>query len=233
MPPRAYWENEDYFKLDPQYFGRQIADARRLLGDREGLRSLDIGLGIGKAAVAMRNAGFDVWGIEPSKTFFDKAREVTGLPDDRVQNLHLEEATFPPNFFDFISFGAVLEHLYDPAASIESALGWLAPSGAIQIEVPSSDHLLPQFLNLFFMARGTNFVTNLSPMHPPYHLYEFRPQSFERHGDAVGYELAHRYYDVASIRHFPRALHPFLRTWMEKRNSGMQLTVWLRKTAQA
>jgi 2-polyprenyl-3-methyl-5-hydroxy-6-metoxy-1,4-benzoquinol methylase len=43
---------------------------------------------------------------------------------------------FPEAHFDFITFGAVLEHLYDPSMSIHKAMSWLKPSGIMHIEVP-------------------------------------------------------------------------------------------------
>ncbi len=85
----------------------------------------------------------------------------------------VEDADFPARSFDFITFGAVLEHLYSPSLALSRALGWLRPGGIIQAEVPSSDHLLSKLLNFYFRLRGTNYVTHLSPMHPPFHLYEF------------------------------------------------------------
>lgn len=229
-PPEEYWK-QAYFSHDPKYFAKQISDAKRLLPFYPGAKALDIGLGIGKAALAMHHAGFDVWGIEPSEPFHRKALEFTKLPADRLTNVSIESADFPSGMFRFITFGAVLEHLYDPADSIERSLKWLAPRGVIQIEVPSSDHLMSKLLNAYFRLRGTTFVTNLSPMHQPFHLYEFTPRSFEAHGKRAGYDIVHQYYDVASIRHVPSFLKPVLHSWMAARNTGAQLTVWLRKRA--
>lgn len=234
VPADEYWP-ESYFEVKPEYFARQVADARRLLGLPEtpggGERplALDIGAGIGKAMVALERGGFDPFGIEPSEPFREQAIERIGIDPDRLQLAAIEDADFPADHFDFVTFGAVLEHLYDPAGSIEQALRWTRPGGVIQIEVPSSDHLMAKLLNLFFRLRGTNFVTNLSPMHPPFHIYEFTPESFRRHAARAGCELAEHYFDVASIRHVPRFTHGLLRRWMDRRNSGQQLTVWLRK----
>ncbi|MBK8291297.1 MAG: methyltransferase domain-containing protein [Flammeovirgaceae bacterium] len=62
------------------------------------------------------------------------------------------EVVYPENSFDFISFGAVLEHVYSPADSILRTLRWLKPNGIIHIEVPSSDWLINKIIN---------FITNL------------------------------------------------------------------------
>lgn len=228
VPPESYWASS-YFTHDPTYFAPQIADAKRLLPFRAGAKALDVGVGIGKAAVALRDAGFDVWGVEPSEPFRQKAIEHTGLPEDRILLSSIEDAEFPSEFFDFITFGAVLEHLYDPAFCIERCLKWLVPGGLIHIEVPSADWLISALLNLYFRLAGTHYVTHLSPMHSPFHLHEFTPRSFEAHGRKAGYVIAHQYVDVASVMHVPAIMRPLLRSWMARTGRGMQLTVWLRK----
>jgi hypothetical protein len=106
----------------------------------------------------------------------------------------------------------------------------LKPGGIIHAEVPSSDYLLHQLLNGFYRLIGTNFVANLSPMHAPYHLYEFTPKSFNELGNKVGFRVEHKSYHPASERFVPKAIYPLFYRWMLATNSGMQLTVWLRKT---
>jgi len=99
---------------------------------------LDIGAGIGKCMVAMFNAGFDVYGMEPSIPFYEKSLQHMKIDQNKLQNCALEDYQCDDEYFDFITFGAVLEHLYHPSDSINRALKWLKPGGFIQIEVPSS-----------------------------------------------------------------------------------------------
>jgi 2-polyprenyl-3-methyl-5-hydroxy-6-metoxy-1,4-benzoquinol methylase len=225
-----YWA-EDYFTEEPGYFGAEIATAQGLLGFRQGMRALDIGAGIGKAMKAMMAAGFDTEGFEPSPAFRRAAIERTGIPEDSLALAGVEDAKLPAEHFDFISFGAVLEHLQSPCQAIERAIGWLKPGGIIQAEVPSSRWLISRLVNAFYRLRGTSYVTNISPMHRPFHLFEFGLQSFEKHGLRSGYEVACHHFAVCSIPHAPRLLHPLLRWWMERTGTGMQLTVFLRKLA--
>lgn len=228
LPPESYWKGP-YFDIQPDYFEMQIQIAKDLLGFRRGMRALDIGAGIGKALISLGRAGFDSWGIEPSEPFRLKALELSGLPADRLQLAKVEDAKFDDRFFDFVTFGAVLEHLYDPAGSIEAALRWTKPGGIIHIEVPSSRHFIGKLLNLFFTLRGTNYVTNLSPMHSPFHLYEFTLDSFRRHATRAGYEIAWHGYSVGSLQPLPRFAHAIARAWMKYTETGMQLTVFLRR----
>ena len=75
---------------------------------------------------------------------------------------------------------------------------------------------------------GTNFVTNLSPMHEPYHLYEFGIESFQKLGQKLNHSIAHYNYYVCDVFFFPKIMHPFLKKIMKSTNTGMQLKVWLK-----
>jgi SAM-dependent methyltransferase len=223
-----YWD-ADYFADEPDYFAGEIATAKRLLDFREGMRALDIGAGIGKAMKAMTAAGFETSGIEPSRAFRTAAIERIGIPEASLALAGVEDAELPAGHFDFISFGAVLEHLYAPAQAIERALGWLRSGGVIQAEVPSARWLISHLVNAYYRVRGTSYVTNISPMHRPFHLFEFGLRSFEEHGRRASYEVAEHHFMVCSIPHAPRILHPLLHWWMARSGTGMQLTVYLRK----
>jgi predicted SAM-dependent methyltransferase len=143
----------------------------------------------------------------------------------------IEEVDYPAGSFDFITFGAVFEHLYHPAASLEKALKWLKPEGVLHIEVPSSKHFIAKLYNLYYRLRGTNYVTSLSPMHSPFHLYEFDLRSFEELGKKLGFTIEKNLYSVCDIFFIPRLFHPILRWYMKRTNTGMQLTVYLKKKA--
>lgn len=191
--------------------------------------ALEVGVGSGAAVVVMEEAGFDAYGFEPIPQFLEVAKKVTGVPADRFQLAGIEDADYPPESFDLISFSAVLEHLYDPGGSITKVLKWLKPNGIIYGEVPSSRHLIMRMINVFMRLRGTNLVTNTSPMHTPFHLFEFDEESFRQHGRQSGYVLHDVEYEVCTIRHVPRIAHPLLRFAMKKTGTGLQMHVALRK----
>ena len=75
--------------------------------------------------ISLTNSGFDVYGLEPSEPFYKKAIELMKIEPARLQLASIENSNFPPDHFDFITFGAVLEHLYDPSPSIRKAMSWL------------------------------------------------------------------------------------------------------------
>jgi len=225
--PENYW-TEIYFTVDENYFQNQINRLKKLIDFQEGMKSLDIGAGLGKAMIALKKAGFDTFGFEPSKQFHERAISKMGIQSDKLKLGMLEEMEYAENTFDFISFGAVLEHLYDPSSSILKALKWLKPNGIIYIEVPSSDWLINKIINLFYKLKGTDYVGNISPMHEPYHLYEFALKSFQEHSKNHGYEIAFHEYHVC-ITYMPKIADYILKPYMKRTNTGMQLSVWLRK----
>jgi SAM-dependent methyltransferase len=227
---KDYW-TASYFEADPRYLAQEIAEAKSLMPPTQKPRALDIGAGIGKAMQSLAAAGFEAFGIEPSQDF-SKVAVTRGVPRDRLKLNSIDDASFEPESFDFITFGASLEHLPSPGDALGRALEWLKPGGIIQAEVPSSKYLIAKLVNLYFRLSGTNYVTNTSPMHPPYHLFEFGLRSFELNGRRLGYEVALHRYSVCDILHFPRFMHAPLRWFMARTNTGMQLTVFLRKPAR-
>ena len=228
VTPENYWRPE-YFIVDKEYFGHQIKTTKDLSQFKDGMKALDIGAGLGKCMIALTNAGYDVYGFEPSVPFHQKAVEKMNIPVEKLKLGMIEEVDYPENNFEFITFGAVLEHLYDPAAAIKKAMKWLKPGGLLHIEVPSSKYLIPKMFNFYFRLRGTNYVNNISPMHRPFHLYEFGIDSFKFHSDLNNYEIAHEEYYVCDVYFIPKLFHGILKWYMGKTNKGMQLAVWLRK----
>jgi SAM-dependent methyltransferase len=227
VPPEAYWK-EEYFQVSPAYFGGVVQRFKQLRSFQTGMAALDIGAGLGKAMIALERAGFDAHGLEPSMPFRERAINRMGRDPERLRGGGIEEAEYPESTFDFITFSAVLEHLYDPSASIAKAMRWLRPGGLVHVEVPSSRWLVHRLINTAYRLQGTGFVANISPMHPPYHLYEFDVKSFRSNGAATGYGIAFSEHMVCAT-YMPRILDPVLVPLMKARGTGMQLSIWLAK----
>jgi SAM-dependent methyltransferase len=228
IPPEDYWIPE-YFKLDLQYFSEQIKVVKSFLPHCIQMKALDIGCGLGKCMLSLENSGFSAYGIEPSETFYEKAISTIGIKEEKIQLSTIENAKFPSNFFDFVTFGAVFEHLYDPNIALRNAIKWLKPGGVVHIEVPSSNDLNSKLINLYYRLICTNYVTNLSPMHSPFHLFEFSIESFNKLGKKLGFEVVESRYDVGSIYHIPKVFHSLIRSFMKITNTGNVLTVYIKK----
>ncbi|MEI9806557.1 MAG: class I SAM-dependent methyltransferase [Bacteroidota bacterium] len=228
IPPEVYWKDE-YFTWDKSYFAGEIEKLKQVMPVTPGMKALDIGAGLGKCILSLQHAGFDAYGMEPSVPFYERAVSKMNISKDKLKLGMLENIEYPEKEFDFITFGAVLEHLYDPADSIRRALKWLKPGGIIHIEVPSSRHLVGKLINTYYRMIGTNYVTNISPMHSPFHLYEFDLRSFKMLGEKNDFEVTRADYFVCEIMFFPRMVKPILAKYMELTNRGMQLVVWLKR----
>ena len=227
VPPENYWK-ESYFISTGTYFQYEIERLKKLIDFKDGMKSLDIGAGLGMQMLALSKIGFDTYGFEPSKQFHERAISKMGINPDKLKLGMMEEVEYPENHFDFVSFGAVLEHLYDPSDSILRAMKWLKSNGIMHIEVPSSKWLVGKIINLFYKLKQTDYVGNLSPMHDPFHLYEFGLDSFQEHAKQHDYELAfHEFYVGETF--MPKMVDFILNPCMKWTNTGMQLCVWLRK----
>jgi 2-polyprenyl-3-methyl-5-hydroxy-6-metoxy-1,4-benzoquinol methylase len=225
--PEEYWKSE-YFQVNEEDFMEEVNWLKKLKTIRPGMKYLDIGAGLGKQMIVLQNQGFDVYGIEPSIQFYSYAIEKMGIDKDHLQLSSIESAKFEANSFDFISFGSVLEHLYDPSSGLYNALQWLKPDGLIHIEVPNARWLMSKIINTAYWITGKDYVGNISPMHVPYHLFEFSLESFQKNGLINKYAIRDSGYYVCDT-YFPKIFDPILKTWMKNTGTGMQLTVWLEK----
>ena len=227
LPPEDYWK-PSYFEKNPYYFNVQIQQLKKLKSIEPGMRSLDIGAGLGKAMIALQDAGFDSYGFEPSQPFYERALSKMNIPAEKLQLASIETVNYEKDFFDFITFGAVLEHLYNPSDSIKKALTWLKPEGLIHLEIPSSRWLINKIANIYYKLRCTDYVANISPMHLPFHLYEFDLNSFSKNALINNYEISFfRYWNGNTF--LPAFVNPIVNWMMSKTDSGMQLEIWLRK----
>ena len=228
VPPEDYWIPE-YFNWTPAYFADEVKKLNELMEIKKGMKSLDVGAGIGKCMLSMQSAGFDTYGFEPSETFHQMAISKMNIPPEHLKLGMIEDMHYPENSFDFITFGAVFEHLYHPSIALSKVLTWLKPGGIVHIEVPSSKYLVTKLYNIYYKLIGTNYVSNISPMYEPFHTYEFGYRSFQELGKRIGFKIVFHEYNVCSLTAFHKIFHPFLKRYMKWTDTGMQLIVWLSK----
>jgi len=227
IPPENYWKPE-YFSIPENYRSDLIAWMNTIQKTEPKSKILDIGAGLGKGMITFNRHGYDAYGIEPSLPFYERAVEKMGIDPNKLKLASVEDCEFEENMFDVIFFTAVLEHLYEPSEIINKIMKWLKPGGLVFIEVPSSNWLVNKLINIYYRLHGSDYVSNLSPMHSPYHLYEFSKKSFELHSIRNNYEIAdYRYFVCQTF--LPKVFDPILKSYMKKTNTGMELAIWLRK----
>lgn len=227
ISPESYFP-DNYFETTINSYKNETEQLKILMEITPNMRSLDVGAGMGHGMIAFANIGFDAYGLEPWKLFYEHAISQGRIAPEKIQCEKIENANYPMAYFDFISFAATLEHLYDPAGSIERAMTWLKPGGIILLEVASASWLTNKIYNLYFSLKCTDYVSNLSPMHKPFHLYEFAMKSFFNNARNNNYEIVSHEYFVCST-YLPKIMDVVLKPLMRWTNTGMYLCVWIRK----
>lgn len=140
---KAYAEKQpDYFEFErPEMLKLFPSDAQKVL---------DVGCGGGVFGLALKKYfGCEVWGVEPDEKSVEKAgprlhHVFQGYFDDKL--------ALPANYFDCIIFNDVLEHMIDPAFTLDLARKLLAPGGRIMASIPNVAHF-PNVWRLMFHGR--------------------------------------------------------------------------------
>ena len=197
---------------------------------KQNIKFLDIGCGNGYLLNKLYNLNYDVYGIEPVKKFYEICIKKFPFLKNKISNKTIENFEFNKIQFDVISFNSVLEHLINPSEQINLIMNYLKPGGIIHIEVPHSNWLIAKIINFFKKLTFQNNVTNLSPMHPPYHYFEFSKKSFEMNGIINNYKVIDYYFRVSEIEYkIPLIIKKILYFIMLKTNSQKQLIIFIKK----
>ncbi len=118
-------------------FEHHLKPMMKFTGLPDHQRLLDVGAYTGVFVEIATHHGWDAVGIEPSEWAVDQAR-AQGL---RVMLGTLEEAAFPDQAFDVVTMWDVIEHVPDPAATLQAAWRVLAPGGFLVVHTMDIDSL--------------------------------------------------------------------------------------------
>ena len=124
-------------------------------------RVLDVGCGLGTRLIPFKNAGYDVYGVEPSENRSSKASKNLGNIQTATAETYLEDC---PYSFDLIYFFDVLQFIQNPFKLLSMAAEKLNDQGLIYIHVGTFyldnnfcqfSHLgvLQSFLSLYSMRK--------------------------------------------------------------------------------
>jgi 2-polyprenyl-3-methyl-5-hydroxy-6-metoxy-1,4-benzoquinol methylase len=237
-------EVEQSYGVDPlNYFSEKQAshkshlpsktfkELRSLLSQfEEPLLALDIGTGTGRNLLDLEVNGFLVTGVEASTTFYQQA--LINTRDIEVNLIHdtIENVEFARESFHLVVMSAVLEHFYEPDKVLEKVSTILKPGGIVFIEVPNSEWILGRLLNFYHKVIFSRLVTNLSPMHKPFHLYEFSLKSFQCYLQRTGNFTVEKYeYLSGELSQLGRIQNRLLRPLLSLSRNGVDLLIVLRK----
>ncbi|HVZ80079.1 MAG TPA: methyltransferase domain-containing protein [bacterium] len=158
--------------------------ARTLRAIKPKGRFLDIGCATGFFLSGIRqNCGWEFYGQEMGRDAAGYARRELGLD---VRNKPLERTRFPKDFFDFIHFNNVLEHVTDPAVALKEAGRILKPGGTLYLAVPNGAVNRRSFKN-YFDATGQRGASVDG------HLLFFSPRSLQALTERSGLRILRTY----------------------------------------
>lgn len=101
-------------------------------------KALDVGCGRGQLGAAVRDLGWEVWGVEQSGEACPTARErLSGLVEADLHDMKAVREGLGEQSFDALIFSDVLEHVYDPRTVLEQYLTLVKPGGRVFVSVPN------------------------------------------------------------------------------------------------
>lgn len=139
---------------------------------RQTNRFLDIGFGAGTLMQAARACGWDVEGLEVSRSAVEHARSL-GF---KVFCGELEQAKYPDDYFDVVTASEVLEHLLNPQPLLREIARILRPGGLFWATTPHGRGVSLRVLG-----------TKWSVVCPPEHLHLFSLGGMKRMLSASGF----------------------------------------------
>ena len=147
---------------------RTLGAKRRMVINKTGLTKgaiLDIGCGTGAFLNTMKEADWNITGLEPDAIARAKAAELYSIhPQESGKLFELQPASF-----NAITMWHVLEHVHELHAYIKQIETLLAPKGKLFIAVPNYTSKDAAVYKEYWAAYDV-----------PRHLYHFSPQSMEK-----------------------------------------------------
>ncbi len=148
----------------PSLRERALLGTMCLTGSGRG-KLLDIGCGNGTFLSRMRDAGWEVTGVEPDPAAAKLAQQGLGIP---IFSGTLEDAKFADASFDAVTLSHVIEHVYNPVSLLSECRRLLKPNGRVVILTPNLESLGHQVFAASWMA-----------LDPPRHLHLFSSKTLQ------------------------------------------------------
>ena len=140
----------------------------------ENVRVLDVGCGFGESLGYHAARGCEVYGVEVDEN-------IHRVADKFGYHVHVglfDPDQYEPDFFDYVTMDQVLEHVTDPAATLQGVARILKPGGTAVISFPNANGWGAKV----FGRRWINW-------HAPYHLQFYSNESLKQLADQAGLEI--------------------------------------------
>ena len=153
---------------------RTLKQKRRLIETATGVTKgnlLDVGSGTGAFAAAMKEAGWQVTGLEPDADARSVGKQSYNIELEDISNFY----KLPANSYDAITMWHVLEHVHDLQGYIAKLKSLLKENGKLFIAVPN-----------YMSKDAAIYREHWAAYDVPRHLYHFSPKAMqvllEKHG---------------------------------------------------
>jgi len=133
---------------------------------------LDVGCAMGDFLYLARQEGFDVAGVEISTSCTDYVKNKLGID---VHSGDLLSAQLPSNTYDVVTLWDVIEHLRNPAETLNETYRILRPGGILCFSTGDIDSFYARIMGRFW-----HLLT------PPQHLFYFSAKSIKKILDRCG-----------------------------------------------
>lgn len=133
--PDAIEDDANRLRRKERQFGIEKRVQRVIAKAGQVGKVLDVGCATGIFLNAMRQHGWECYGVEPSAYASEYARNRFGLD---VFTGFLEETQYPEAFFDAITMWDVFEHMANPREVFSRVWRYLKPGGVLVVCTPNS-----------------------------------------------------------------------------------------------
>lgn len=154
-------------------FRRHLQHLEKFTGPGDGRALLDVGAYIGVFVEVAQAAGWEAYGVEPSRWGVQAAR-ARGL---RVYEGTLATPEVQAGQFDVITMWDVVEHFDDPSAELRRALTLLKPGGLLAVHTMNVQSWMARL-----MGRRWPWLMSM-------HIYYFSPHTLAQMLRQAGFEI--------------------------------------------
>ncbi len=123
-------------------------------------RILDIGCAAGGFLRRASSEGWDLFGVEINQSIAEHASEQYGI---RIFGGTIQEAAFPPDYFDVVITINTLEHIHQPVPFVQEIYRILKPGGVFYVMTPNYNN------HIVRIAQKFGFLQGVDPIDPTGH----------------------------------------------------------------
>jgi len=139
---KSYLERKEKIKLWQRFAKSSISRIKKY--KKEG-RLLDVGCNLGIFVKEAQKAGFDAYGIDPSRYAIKEGEKLFRL-SGKLLHGSLTTISFPENYFDIVTLIHSLEHIHNLNFVLKKIYSILKKDGILLIEVPNFNSLWRKLL---------------------------------------------------------------------------------------